>query len=63
MSMNEHRGSVVNDAEVSACNPTLQDLVIPAFKWPAHYSQSFLLGQPDQDRNITLFFKGDVGNT
>ena len=44
-------------------NPS-KDLVIPAFKWPSHYKSSPLLGAaPAKDRDILLYFKGDVGTT
>jgi Exostosin family len=42
-------------------NPS-KDLVIPAFKWPSHYKNSPLLGAvPAKERNILLYFKGDIG--
>lgn len=39
----------------------LQDLVIPAFKPPAHVASSPLLGGPVLERTHLLFFRGDVG--
>ncbi|KAG2501893.1 hypothetical protein HYH03_000391 [Edaphochlamys debaryana] len=43
------------------CYDPKKDLVIPAFKWPGHYHQSPLLGAAPLERDILLFFKGDVG--
>ena len=39
----------------------LQDMVIPAFKPPAHVASSPLLGGPVLERTHLLFFRGDVG--
>ena len=39
----------------------LQDMVIPAFKPPAHVAGSPLLGGPVLERTHLLFFRGDVG--
>ncbi|GLC34055.1 hypothetical protein PLESTB_000832400 [Pleodorina starrii] len=43
------------------CYDPRKDLVIPAFKQPDHYSASPLLGGPPLERDILLYFRGDVG--
>eukprot|EP00798_Chlamydomonas_sp_ICE-L_P023547 gene23547-9071_t len=44
-----------------ACYNPVKDLVVPSFKAPSHYHESPLLGQPPRQRDILLFFKGNVG--
>ncbi|GAX80495.1 hypothetical protein CEUSTIGMA_g7933.t1 [Chlamydomonas eustigma] len=44
-----------------ACFTPGKDLVLPSFKWPAHYQHSPLIGATPMKRDILLFFKGDVG--
>ncbi|GIL47978.1 hypothetical protein Vafri_4701 [Volvox africanus] len=44
-----------------ACYDPQKDLVIPSFKQPNHYRESPLLGKPAKQRDIFLFFRGDVG--
>ena len=39
----------------------LQDMIIPAFKPPAHVASSPLLGGPVLERTHLLFFRGDLG--
>eukprot|EP00891_Asterochloris_glomerata_P004390 jgi/Astpho2/4390/Aster-00009 len=43
------------------CYDPGKDLVIPAFKPPAHVASSPLLGGPVLERTHLLFFRGDVG--
>ncbi|EFJ52271.1 acetylglucosaminyltransferase [Volvox carteri f. nagariensis] len=43
------------------CYNPEKDLVIPAFKSPDHFQESPLLGAPPLERDILLYFRGDVG--
>ncbi|KAG2445204.1 hypothetical protein HYH02_008672 [Chlamydomonas schloesseri] len=43
------------------CYDPNKDLVIPAFKNPNQYPRSPLLGAPPLERDVLLFFRGDVG--
>ncbi|GLI62946.1 hypothetical protein VaNZ11_005800 [Volvox africanus] len=43
------------------CYDPNKDLVIPAFKPPGHYEWSPLMGARPMDRDILLYFRGDVG--
>ncbi|EFJ41258.1 hypothetical protein VOLCADRAFT_119761, partial [Volvox carteri f. nagariensis] len=43
------------------CYDSTKDLVVPAFKQPRHYRSSPLLGSATKQRDIFLFFRGDVG--
>ena len=36
--------------------------MIPAFKQPQHFSTSTLLGHPPLERDILLYFRGDLGD-
>ncbi|KAG2501892.1 hypothetical protein HYH03_000390 [Edaphochlamys debaryana] len=44
------------------CYDPKKDLVIPSFKAPQHYVHSPLLGAPPYERDILLYFRGDVGH-
>jgi hypothetical protein len=44
-----------------ACFTPGKDLVIPLFKAPSHFSWSTLLGGVPLERDILLYFRGDVG--
>ena len=39
----------------------LQDLLIPAMKPPEHFKSSPLLGAAPLERDVLLYFRGDVG--
>lgn len=43
------------------CYDPVKDLVVPSYKHPHHYHSSPLLGHRPVERNILLFFRGDVG--
>ncbi|KAG2501891.1 hypothetical protein HYH03_000389 [Edaphochlamys debaryana] len=44
------------------CYDPKKDLVIPAWKPPDHYKQSPLMGAPPVERDILLYFRGEVGS-
>eukprot|EP00798_Chlamydomonas_sp_ICE-L_P013135 gene13135-3458_t len=44
-----------------ACFDPEKDLAIPAFMVPPHYKHSPLLGAAPKERDILLYFRGDVG--
>ena len=41
--------------------PVGKDLVIPLFKPPEHFRRSSLMGDGPFERDILLYFRGDVG--
>lgn len=43
------------------CYDPARHLVVPSFKHPNHYHRSPLLGARPVERDILLFFRGDVG--
>eukprot|EP00798_Chlamydomonas_sp_ICE-L_P025771 gene25771-11436_t len=43
------------------CYDPKKDLLIPAFKAPSHFRHSPLMGAAPSERDILLFFRGDVG--
>ncbi|GIL78717.1 hypothetical protein Vretimale_380 [Volvox reticuliferus] len=51
----------VNKTRPHPCYNPDKDLVIPAFKSPDHFHASPLLGAPPLERDILLYFRGDIG--